>query len=141
MNVQRFAAFAGVFLTLNTPIYAQETSSSTALAAIKEGRNGCKTLVTQPDFWDIMKVIGTMYEENDLAFPAHEYIIITTKGEQVWKVLSNEQISTLLSSLAIWRDCAFYARDRFILSIKLLREDLTLFAESDVDGNIMVHRP
>ena len=109
-------------------------------AIIKEGRNQCSRMPYLEEFRTVERRIGDMYAARNLAYPSNagEDATLLPAGEAVLDSYSHDQIGALLTSLAVYRDCTFFFRERFTFAIRLFRSDGSLFAWADANGKLTV---
>ena len=131
-----------VFLYVCQPIALEAQDREDRLAAVvDEGRNQCSRLPYMEEFRAVERRIGDMYASRDLAYPSNagEDAKLLPAGEAALGSYTRDQISALLTSMAVYRDCTFFFRDRFTFDIRLFRDDGTVFASTDPKGKLTLN--
>lgn len=60
------------------------------------------------------------------------------EGEAVLADYTRDEVSALPTSMAVYRDCTFFFRDRFTFAIRMYRSDGILFAQTDANGRLIL---
>lgn len=107
-------------------------------AVVKEGRNLCSRMPYMEEFRSVERQVGDLYASRNFAYPtnAGEDVALLPSGEAVLEAYSRDEIGALLTSMAVYRDCTFFFRDRFSFAIRLYRADGSLFARADANGKL-----
>ena len=139
MRYRTALAVACLFACLPNTLVAQDREARLA-AVVKEGRNQCARLPYLEEFRTVERRIGDLYAGRTLAYPSNagEDVKLLPQGEAVLAEYTRDELGALLTSMAVYRDCTFFFRDRFTFAIRLYRSDGSLFAQTDANGKLIL---